>query len=321
MQNPLCLCGCGKETDGIRKYVRNHKKNAPDKFCECGCGEKLSNKSKRFIFGHSSRGVNNSNYGKTTSIEVREKISNSLTGYKHTEEFRQKQREVQKGRVLTETHKQNIGKSLKGKPKSEEHCKHISESRLGKEPWNKGLKGAQEAWNKGIPRTDEEKQNISVSLKGKYTGEDAAFYGHKHTEESRELIRLARSKQVITEESKLKRSLSERGEKNPNWQGGKSFEEYPQDWFGSLKKNIRKRDNFTCQLCGKSQNQIGEKLSVHHIDYNKTNLDENNLISLCRKCHARTGNKQNRKYWTSVFTKFMQLKLSDFNDSYQSYYI
>jgi len=65
-----------------------------------------------------------------------------------------------------------------------------------------------------------------------------------------------------------------------------------------LYEKTRLRDNFTCQLCGELQIRGGEKLSVHHIDYNKENDDEVNLVSLCRSCHSKTGT--NRKYWMGV---------------------
>uniref|UniRef100_A0A6H1ZX55 Putative homing endonuclease n=2 Tax=viral metagenome TaxID=1070528 RepID=A0A6H1ZX55_9ZZZZ len=47
-----------------------------------------------------------------------------------------------------------------------------------------------------------------------------------------------------------------------------------------------------------------EKLTIHHIDYNKKNNDELNLISLCRKCHSKTGGK--RKYWQNYFKEKVQ---------------
>lgn len=39
----------------------------------------------------------------------------------------------------------------------------------------------------------------------------------------------------------------------------------------------------------------GRVLSIHHIDYNKENCSESNLITLCNQCHARTN--YNRDYW------------------------
>jgi hypothetical protein len=86
------------------------------------------------------------------------------------------------------------------------------------------------------------------------------------------------------------------GEKNPNWQGGKSFEPYSVDWTNTLKNSIRQRDKYTCCLCGHEPS-----ICVHHINYNKLNCNPNNLITLCRKCHSKTNNK--RSFWIEFFTK------------------
>lgn len=92
-------------------------------------------------------------------------------------------------------------------------------------------------------------------------------------------------------------------ENRPNWQGGISFEEYPYEWKDDLKESIRKRDNYICQLCGIHQNELNngqlEKLDIHHKDYNKKNLNPDNLISLCRSCHVKTN--YNRNYWLKYF--------------------
>ena len=44
---------------------------------------------------------------------------------------------------------------------------------------------------------------------------------------------------------------------------------------------------------------LGEALTVHHIDYDKENCKENNLITLCKQCNSRVN--FNRKYWTNYF--------------------
>ena len=38
---------------------------------------------------------------------------------------------------------------------------------------------------------------------------------------------------------------------------------------------------------------------VHHVDYDKDNTCDNNCITLCRCCHAKTNS--NRSYWQSEF--------------------
>jgi len=86
-------------------------------------------------------------------------------------------------------------------------------------------------------------------------------------------------------------------EKHWNWQGGKSFEIYPEK-FWRMRKAIRERDDYTCQICGKYP-----AFEVHHIDYNnKKNCEPENLITLCRSCNVKVN--KNRNYWTNYFRNF-----------------
>ena len=78
-------------------------------------------------------------------------------------------------------------------------------------------------------------------------------------------------------------------------QGKKSYEPYSIDWTETLKRSIRERDHYICQLC----NQYGN--NVHHIDYDKENCNPKNLINLCRSCNAKVN--FNRKQWTIHFQK------------------
>lgn len=117
----------------------------------------------------------------------------------------------------------------------------------------------------------------------------------------------------FTKESRKKMSESRKGEKNPNygngekikgeknpaWLGGISFEPYGKEFSPELKEKIRKRDNYICQECNKTQEELKRKLSIHHIDFNKKNNNPLNLISLCLNCHIQTNN--NRKHWERYF--------------------
>jgi hypothetical protein len=91
-------------------------------------------------------------------------------------------------------------------------------------------------------------------------------------------------------------------ENNINWQGGLSFLTYTPQWNKMLRGYIRDRDNHTCQLCHKTEEKT-RVLDVHHIDYNKQNCNENNLISLCQLCHVKSN--FNRKYWQEYYTLFI----------------
>jgi len=128
-------------------------------------------------------------------------------------------------------------------------------------------------------------------------------------ENRRKMIKAHCSKKACKKISeKLKGLLV--GEQNPAWRGGKSFEPYPLTWRKELRKQIRIRDNCKCQLCGVPQLECERQLHIHHIDYNKENLNLSNLISLCNSCHCKTN--FNRDYWSQYFKNMIGGKSCQF---------
>jgi len=93
------------------------------------------------------------------------------------------------------------------------------------------------------------------------------------------------------------------GEDNPNWCGGISCLPYPIGFSDSLKECIRARDGYQCQKCGVTQLECIHVLCIHHIDYDKENLVDANLITLCRSCNAQVN--FNRAFWVIVFRMIM----------------
>jgi predicted nucleic acid-binding Zn ribbon protein len=91
------------------------------------------------------------------------------------------------------------------------------------------------------------------------------------------------------------------GENHPNWQGGTSNFPYPFGWNEELKQQIKERDNFVCRKCGSEEN-----LTVHHIDYNKDNLDPSNLITLCNTCNVKAN--YGREYWKEFYVNIMEVQ-------------
>jgi hypothetical protein len=73
--------------------------------------------------------------------------------------------------------------------------------------------------------------------------------------------------------------------------------EYPAKFY-ELREQIRKRDNYTCQLCHK----VGKH--VHHINYNKKDNRKQNLITLCFKCNMKVN--YNRINWIKYFKKLLK---------------
>lgn len=98
-------------------------------------------------------------------------------------------------------------------------------------------------------------------------------------------------------------NIWKRGSNNSNWNGGSSFEPYSLEWTKELRNYIRKRDNYTCQLCDIVEQEhikkYGRILTVHHMDYNKKNCNEENLITLCVKCNSQVNGT--RDYWVAYF--------------------
>ena len=81
------------------------------------------------------------------------------------------------------------------------------------EPWNKGKKDLPSSWMKGRHHTDESKRKMSKASKGRkhsedwknkaserMTGKKNPFYGKKHDEPTRKIIKEKRSNQVFPRE-------------------------------------------------------------------------------------------------------------------------
>jgi hypothetical protein len=116
-------------------------------------------------------------------------------------------------------------------------------------------------------------------------------------------------------ETKLKISNSRIGKccgkENSSWINGISQTGYPHIFNNNLKLKIRQRDNYKCNCCElKEENHYrGNKklnLTIHHVDYNKKNCKEDNLISLCYKCNIKAN--FNRDYWYAYYTYLMESK-------------
>jgi hypothetical protein len=145
--------------------------------------------------------------------------------------------------------------------------------------------------------SDETKRKISEKLKGR-----------PFSDEVRGKLSEANKGKVLSEETRRRMGKAREGEENPNWQGGKSFEPYPQDWTEALRETIRRRDNYACKWCSKRQNELTgwfKKLSVHHIDYDKRNCDPKNLITLCNSCNGKVN--RDREYWKLILRGEVQL--------------
>lgn len=107
--------------------------------------------------------------------------------------------------------------------------------------------------------------------------------------------RYAYDKQLTTCSTKCRSELK-RGHNNPMWQGGITAYHRSRNWQ-TIAEKARARDKYTCQRCGKKQEENGRKLDVHHIiTYHTVNDSKkanklSNLITLCSTCHRKVESK------------------------------
>ena len=161
-----------------------------------------------------------------------------------------------------------------GKKHTNTTKKHLSNVRTGKHNSpNTEFKKGQSSWIKGISKEEWRKhyKNYINPMKGKH-----------HTEEWKQ----QHSKDVSLEN-------------NGRWINGKSFEPYPTIFNNSLKRKIRNRDKEECRSSGIHKGKLG----IHHINYDKNNCSEENLITLCQR-HNSLAN-QNRDNWIKYYRKIL----------------
>lgn len=138
---------------------------------------------------------------------------------------------------------------------------------------------------------------------------ERAYFAHPKTSLEQAAVKLGVERNALSRAIKklgmIVKPRFRTGEDHPNWNGGSSYHpDYP--WsFKLIREKILSRDSNKCINCQKSKNLKNHKrsLSIHHIDYNKHNSDEKNLVSLCDSCHSKTN--YNRKRWIPKFQKYI----------------
>lgn len=198
----------------------------------------------------------------------------------------------QRSRVASIDTRIKMSMSRIGKKKTDETKKKISDARIGYIMTDTTKKKIS-IYNKGKKLSVMHKERISNSLKNKYKKNTHHMLGKKLSKRTIVIL-----KKYHTEINPLK------GEHNPNWKGGitkitqqiRSMEEY-----NIWRKDIFKRDNYTCLSC----NKFGGVIEAHHIIPFSFILlisniksqqyaincellwDINNGITLCKSCHNK----------------------------------
>lgn len=102
------------------------------------------------------------------------------------------------------------------------------------------------------------------------------------------------------------------GKDAPNYVHGQAFAPYPENWSEQRYKMKKKYNK--CQVC-KFNNKLSiSRLAIHHIDYNKDNCSDENLICLCGKCHSQSNG--NRDYWYALCMFLKELENQNGNKTH-----
>ena len=103
-----------------------------------------------------------------------------------------------------------------------------------------------------------------------------------------------------------------KGENSFAWKGGISFEPYCNKFNFAFKEYIRNKFGRVCFLCQKTETENGQRLSVHHVNYNKDcGCDDDEtcqFVPLCRSCNSEVNSK--REEWEAKIKAKMRNKLN-----------
>ncbi len=144
------------------------------------------------------------------------------------------------------------------------------------------------------PMPEERKQHLREVLKGRTTNT-----GKTHFKKGNKIgVKTQFKKGNITWNTGKKNPYFT-GPNNPNWKGGITPEHKKIRWslkYKKFREEIFKRDNYTCQECGRKRKK-GDRviLNAHHkksfTKYKELRFVKSNVITLCQECHKKKHSK------------------------------
>lgn len=183
-----------------------------------------------------------------------------------------------------------------GKHHTDKSRKKISDNHADVSGENNGMFGRR--------HTDESRKKIGNNH-GSTSGENNGMFGKQHTDETKQKISRRGIGRKPSHETRKNMSESKLGDKNGNWKGGISFGKYCKLFNNAFKRKIRNKFHNKCFLCGKTKEQNGKNLDVHHVNYDKDCICNSSceFIPLCRSCHIKTN--FNRNYWEDLIMCYL----------------
>lgn len=196
-------------------------------------------------------------------------------GYKHTEAAKKKISEANKKRAPPSYKtRQKLSDALKGNTRSKGKPKP---------PRTEEWRYKQSDAHKGKTLTPEHRCKISKAQQGKM-----------HTDETRKKMSAAQKGRTISEEHRRRMSAAKQGIPYDKWESFAHEKKYCPKFNDACKESNRMKYGRKCFICGKTEKANGQKLSVHHVDMQKSQGCESNwmLVPLCRSCHSKAHNDE-----------------------------
>jgi hypothetical protein len=120
--------------------------------------------------------------------------------------------------------------------------------------------------------------------------------GRTHSPETRSKIAAAAKGRTVTAEAKAKslqtkqkRGTLLKGDKHPNWKGGRPWKRFADPRYLAWRTSVLARDSYVCQKCGRRCKKYERGLAAHHVKAYASHPDlryeVSNGVTLCRNCH------------------------------------
>ena len=250
--------------------------------CECGCGD-YAEPGKKYIHGHNRRKPKTEptlcecgcgDYAKPGNRYIN---GHNRKGIKHSDTTREKMSEERRKYYEDPIKREKTSDALKkyySDPKTHEKASEVQKKRF-EDPilHEKMLDVAIKRWEDPL-----EHEKASEMLLKRYEDPEER------------ILQSCRALNISREE----------------WDGFGSV--YCELWCEELREYIRDKYNRICYICGKTEEENGRKLDVHHVDYNKDcGCDDTEciLVPLCKKCHGKTT-FGDREMWEDIIIKMLE---------------
>ena len=123
----------------------------------------------------------------------------------------------------------------------------------------------------------------------------------------------------VAENMAKRRMAAERAKPGPDLaerleRVGAEVGEYPPEW-PEVAKLVKTLAGWCCERCGHFNAPSPWVLTVHHLDGNKSNLNDWNLAALCQRCHLRVQARVNfLQDWPFDHSPWMARHVAGYNE-------